>query len=139
MPRTYPACIAQLRNRFPSITEPDAFALRRAAMTLTRWHELECGDSNAYCSFAIERDDNGDGRPFMVTHSHQAPYTTTRRPIADREKGAQKRIAAVMARYPNLAAYVQTDPRGNPLYILDRATTPQPYDQFYTRGVALDR
>lgn len=37
------------------ISEDDALALRRIAMTLHRWHELECGDGNDYGSWAIER------------------------------------------------------------------------------------
>ena len=41
-----------------------------------------------------------------------------RYPIADRETGARKRLAVIMARYPHLTAYVQGDPRGCALYIL---------------------
>jgi hypothetical protein len=122
----------------------DAYALRRIAMTLHRWHELECGDGNDYASWCITRgrkeggefvhDDNG--APYEERHVHsenKARYTR----IPDRERGATKRLLEIMARYPNLAVYIQTDPRGAPLYILDRATTPQPYEQFYSRGVAV--
>ena len=111
------------------ITEEDALALRRISMTLHRWHELECGDSNEYGSWCISRgrkDKGGafeyadDGAPYQERTSHTcsgAAYTR----IPDREKGAHKRLAAIMARYPKLSSYVQTDPRGAALYIIERA------------------
>lgn len=62
------------------ITMPDADQLRRIAMTLHRWHELECGDGNAHGSWCVARgkkingafeyDDNG--KPFMEYHSNTA-------------------------------------------------------------------
>lgn len=104
--------LARLENL--GIESDDALALRRIAMTLTRWYELECGDGNDYASWGIERDET-TGKPYMVTR----PYTgkSRRSPIADREKGALKRLNSIMAKYPELAAYVQTDPRGHSLYI----------------------
>jgi hypothetical protein len=36
-------------------TDQDAVQLRRIAMTLHRWRELECGNSNNYASWAIVR------------------------------------------------------------------------------------
>lgn len=48
-----PECIAPLLRA--GITLEDAYALRCIAMTLHRWHELECGDSNEHGSWAIER------------------------------------------------------------------------------------
>lgn len=86
-----PDCIPPLMRA--GISQGDAFTLRRIALTLHRWHELQCG-SDYGC---IERDE-----------------TTG----PDREAGAKKRLAAVMARYPALTAYVQGDPRGAALYIL---------------------
>ncbi len=111
------------------IDREDAWALRRISMTLHRWHELECGDSNDYASWTVARghwrkQDGGawfeyddDGESFLERHSHsetKARYTR----IPDRERGAQKRLAKIMARYPTLTAYVQGDPRGCALYIL---------------------
>lgn len=101
----------------------DALALRRISMTLHRWYELECGDSNHYCSWAIERDEETD-KPYLVRGYYGAGMghmpKRTRTPIADREKGALKRLDKIMARYPELAAYLQTDPRGASLYIYRR-------------------
>lgn len=37
------------------INSDDAWHLRRIAMTLHRWHELECGDGNPYGSWWITR------------------------------------------------------------------------------------
>lgn len=147
------------------ISMPDADQLRRIAMTLHRWHEMECGDGNDYSSWCIVRgkaakrefyrdpetqagawrtvgefeyDDNG--APYIERHIHSEKSGKARyESIPDRERGALKRLATIMARYPALASYVQGDPRGASLYILDRATTPQPYDQFYSRGVAVHK
>lgn len=166
--------------------------LRRIEMTLSRWSELECGDSNAYASWAIEREEqwaieraawplsdrmrwwdgekwnkiqhrrtysdyertNGidfpaDGafrdtgsKPYMVRHvyPHNGGSTqTVRTPIADREKGALKRLAAIMAAYPGLVYYHQGDPRGCALWLIpkDRLSEGERVDSVYTRGVAV--
>lgn len=89
----------------------DALALRRISMTLKRWHELECGDDSG----CIERDED-TGKPFIERWD---PYSGKwiKWAIADRERGALKRLNAIMARYPDWAAYVQGDPRGAALYV----------------------
>jgi hypothetical protein len=124
------------------ISFDDAHALRRISMTLHRWHELECGDSNNYGSWAIEREDNGDGAPYLVHHHYahgRGKDSTTRTKIADREKGALKRLAGIMARYPGFASYVQGDPRGAALYVLRPGDCPDGADvgAFYTRGIVV--
>jgi hypothetical protein len=130
----------EMLNRLQAlgISSDDAFALRRISMTLHRWFELECGDGNDYSSWAIERDDDTE-KPFMVIHPHQGK--TRRYPIADRETGARKRLAAIVARYPGLSAYVQTDPRGAAVYILRPGDVPEGADvnAYYSRGVAVYR
>jgi hypothetical protein len=113
--------------------------LRRISMTLHRWHELECGDGNDYASWCIARgkktgqvfeyDDNG--RPYLERHAHSANKPTYTL-MADRERGALKRLAAIMANYPKLTAYVQGDPRGCALYIGEGLT-----DTNYNNGVAV--
>lgn len=131
------------------ISYADAVQLRRISMTLHRWHELECGDSNDYASWTIARGRNANGvfeyddngAPFEERHIHsenKARYT----PIADRERGALKRLAAIMARYPGFQAYVQGDPRGAALYILTpevigQHPVNQPIDDYYSRGVVV--
>lgn len=105
----------------------DALALRRISMTLHRWHELECGNGNAYASWSIERDEK-TGKPYFCAYPHTGE---SRRAItADREKGALRRLAVIMARYPGLDAYVQTDPRGPALYVFHKGQTP-------TNGIAV--
>ena len=96
------------------ISLDDALALRRISMTLQRWHELECGDDTGH----IEQDETS-GKWYSV---HWNAYTGKeyRYRIADREKGALKRLQVIMERYPDLAAYVQGDPRGAALYIYRR-------------------
>lgn len=96
----------------------EAEQLRRISMTLTRWAELECGNGNDYASWAIERDEATE-IPYMVTHPHTGK--SYRNKVADREKGALKRLAAIMATHPELVAYHQGDPRGCALYIIRKA------------------
>jgi hypothetical protein len=88
----------------------DAEALRRAAMTLHRWSEQECGDSNDYASWCITRDEAGV--PFREVLPHHGKRTVTR--IADRETGALNRSKAIAARLGAQLEY-QGDPRGWPL------------------------
>lgn len=51
------------------VERQDAFELRRIAMTLHRWSELECGDANGNC---VERDD-ATGKPFMTYDRGSGP------------------------------------------------------------------
>lgn len=119
------------------ISEDDAWALRRISMTLHRWHELECGTDSG----AIERDET-TGKPYWhsTNTSWRIPYGRNHA-IPDREKGALKRLAAIMARYPTLSSYVQGDPRGAALYILKPGDVPEGADpdSYYNRGVAVYR
>jgi len=121
-------------------TYEEAVQLRRIEMTLQRWAEAECGDSNAYASWAIERDGN-TGKPFKVVQSHYTGGSKERRwQVADRESGALKRLKVIVdAR--NLRAttdneadnfilpYHQTDPRGCMLYLVKRSDLPNTTDE----------
>ena len=113
-------------ERRPYAAREDAWALRRIAMQLHRWTKLECG---------VERDEDTG----KVTW--YSSYTGSRSPYPDRETGALKRLAAVMARYPTLRAYVQGDPRGAALYILRPDDVPEgaDIDAYYSRGIAVYR
>ena len=105
-----------------------ANTLRRAQITLHRWAEAECGDSNDRCCWAIERDDT-TGIPYRCTYPHDGKMRRYR--IADKEAGALRRVAAVCKAH-GLHYYHQTDPRGCSLYV-DREPLP---DHNYTRGIA---
>ena len=111
----------------------DAEALRRISMTLHRWSELECGDDTG----CIERDETTD-KPFMGRWNS---YTGKRMQwaIPDREAGAIRRLKVIMARYPALTYYLQTDPRGAALYILrpDDIPVGKAADAYYNRGIAV--
>lgn len=130
----------------------DAVALRRISMTLHRWHELECGDSNEYASWCMVRGkkvgytfeyDEDNGKPYLEVHPHASFAKTRYDSVPDRERGALKRLAKIMARYPGFASYVQGDPRGASLYILrpedqnglQHGTTD--FSSCYTRGIAV--
>lgn len=128
------------------ISEADAIALRRASMTLHRWHERECGSSDDYKSVCLVRGRRqldgleyaDDGAPFEEIHMHNRsrPLYVS---VPDLERSAQKRIASILARYPGLQAYVQTDPRGCALYVLRPGDIPAGADvsSCYSRGLAV--
>ena len=121
---------AEVISRLTSIgiEYEDALTLRRIAMTLHRWHELECNGE-------VQREnDDGTGKPFWLS-----PNGVFRCPMPDRETGALKRLAKLMARYPELSAYVQGDPRGAALYILRPGDVPEgkDADAYYSRGIAV--
>ena len=132
-------------------TYEEAVSLRRIEMTLQRWGERECGDESGRC---IERDEKTN-RPYM-TYDKGRNGERGRYPIADREAGALKRLAAIIkARNvrknaesewnPNhLRAYHQGDCRGCNLYLvtvgqLEDASTGReiPIEANYTRGLAV--
>lgn len=109
-------------------------ALRRIAGTLHRWAELECGDSNDVVSWSIERDEETK-KPYRVIYPHSG--SMYRIPIADREAGALKRLAGIMAAHPELTSYHQTDPRGASLYILRPEDVRGSVHSCYTNGIAV--
>src|SRR5882672_2636131 len=129
----------------------DATALRRISMTLHAWVELECGNAHNWEAWSIVRgrkevnsagyvqfvyDD--DGKPFIERHNHRTSKATYEF-IPDREKGALKRLKAIMVRYPEFEAYHQTDCRGAALSIVRKSDIPegQTVDAYYTRGIVV--
>ena len=127
MNTNHPECVPTLQRT--GISETDALALRRIAMTLHRWHELECGTDSG----AVERDE-------MTGKTYWRNAMTGRRwPTPDRETGALGRLSGIMLDYPTLRAYVQGDPRGAALYILRPGDVPEGEDAgaYYSRGLAV--
>lgn len=122
-----PTCITQLQS--VGISWPDAWKLRRIAMTLHRWHELECGTDNG----AVERDED-TGKTYW-----RNAWNGRRWPTPDRETGARKRLTKIMSAYPTLSSYIQGDPRGAALYILRPGDVPEgaAVDSYYSRGIAV--
>lgn len=84
------------------ISYPDAVTLRRIAMTLDRWHELECGSETG----CVERDET-TGKTYWLN-----AMTGKRWPTPDRETGALKRLKVIMARYPRRRFTWHTHPQG---------------------------
>jgi len=134
------------------ITLDDALALRRISMTLGKWYELECGDGNDHGSWSIARGSktggvfthDDDGKPYLEHHRYrhgQGKDTVSYTPFPDRETGAKKRLAKIMARYPTLKTYLQTDPRGASLYILRPGDVRDGADPStcYSNGIAVYR
>lgn len=122
-------------------TWEEANKLRRISRTLNNWFEMECGTTNkAGSNISIERDDNGEGKPFRRVQYMAAggQRIDARYPVADREAGARKRLAKIMAAHDRLIAYVQNDCRGASLYILRKADVAgENIDSIYNRGVAV--
>ena len=110
--------------------------LLRIEKTLNRWAALECGDSDNWSSWAIERDgDEPDSKPFLVRHLHGRNGgldRTVRTPIPDRENGALRRLRAILEPL-GLYYYHQSDPRGCALYVSDKPIPPFNY----TQGIAV--
>lgn len=129
---------AQLMGRLQTLgfTWDEANAIRRIEMTLHRWAEQECGDGNDFCSWAIERDET-TGIPYRCVYPHTG--NVARRRIPDREKGALKRLKAILANHPEWTYYHQGDPRGCALYLVLKSDLgPElPIESHYTRGVAV--
>lgn len=115
------------------VTYEDAVKLREIAMTLHRWHELECG-TDAGC---IERDEN-TGAPYLTYEVNGAPRRG-RYKIADKETGAIKRLTHIINQYSDLTYYIQGDPRGASLYILRPKDVPvgESIEAYYSRGIAV--
>jgi len=117
-------------RRFGVWVDPrNCATLRRASMTLHRWAEQECGDSNDYASWCIVRDD--DGKTYRETYPHTGKVRRER--IADRESGAL-RTAKRICDANGLHFYHQTDPRGCALYV---STEPLNDQNYPSRGVAI--
>jgi hypothetical protein len=110
-------------------TRDESEALRRISLTLRRWHELECGVDGG----GIERDAKTD-KPYFV-----ASASGRRWPMADRERGAMRRLEAIMSKRPDLGYYIQPDPRGAALYILRPGDVPANAraESYYTRGLCV--
>lgn len=111
------------------ITFDEANTLRLASLALHRWAEKECGEGSALASWAIERDEKTD-LPYLCTYPHNGKMSRHR--IADKEKGALRRIANI-CKANGLHYYHQTDPRGCALYVAREPLT----DSDYNRGVAI--
>lgn len=124
-------------------TASEADTLRRISRALRRWHELECG-TDAGC---IERDD-ATGKPRFLS------YTGRRWPVADRERGALRRLGRIVGlrntrvwaasdahavHVHAVRPYVQPDPRGAALYILRPGDVPEGVkpESCYTRGICV--
>ena len=114
--------------------------LRRISLTLNRWFEMECGTENeAGTSFSIERDEVTE-KPFQrIQYNSGGKWVDRKYPVADREKGARKRLASLMASFPTLTPYIQGDCRGAALYILrpEDIRPGESIDSIYNRGVCV--
>jgi len=120
----------------------EAEKLRKISMTLQRWHELECGIDGG----CVERDEAG--KAFW-----RSQYSGKLSPIADREKGAKKRLDHIirMRNFREWAVqgcptspaeikpYIQGDPRGAALYLIRPDDVPEgkSVDSYYSRGVCV--
>lgn len=114
-----------------------ALELIRISRALRRWYERECGTGNG----CIERDEK-TGLPYW--YNAEARYLLPNDPraysrIPDLEKGALTRLDKVMREYPDMTAYVQSDPRGCALFIVRPGDLREGQDieTCYDRGIAV--
>lgn len=91
------------------ISRDDIEALYRVERALHRWSERECNGE-------VETDEDGKAWHSSYGDLHNGTAVLRSR-VPNREAGALRRLAAIMARYPHLRAYHQTDPRGCALYV----------------------
>lgn len=127
------------RLRALGFTRDECESLRRISMTLRRWYENECNG-------AIQRDEL-TGKPYW----HNTNTGSLICPTPDREKGAIKRLKAIMQNRNmgnigadlcvggKLSYYLQTDPRGAVLYIIRPGDVPEGKDvsAYYTNGLCV--
>jgi len=86
------------------ITYDDADSLRLLSMRLRRWAERECNGE-------ISRRDDGKVETYN-TYSGECVGLAR-----DMETPAIARVSAIVAKYPGLAWFHQTDPRGAAVYV----------------------
>jgi hypothetical protein len=131
MTKTEAARRTALENALMTLgfTRDESEALRRISLTLRRWFELECGIDGGH----VERDAKTD-KPYFV-----ASASGRRWPVADRERGAMRRLRKIMEQHPGLNYYIQPDPRGAALYILRPGDVPagMRVESCYTRGLCV--
>ena len=108
--------------------------LLRAERALQRWAEKECGDSDAYASYSIERDPETD-QPYWCVYWHTGPVT--RRLIPDREAQARRQVERVLATHPDLVALYNGDPRGAVLRITTKAQLAQDGPHTISRSLVI--
>ncbi len=133
-------------------TTDEAHSLRRIEMTLHRWSEHECNGN-------IQREehlnangwDDGTGRPFWYFETRDGRHLKSDVPIADRERGALRRLEAIVTARnervrqegrdvgQQLKPYHQGDPRGAALYLvrLSDLRVGDDIGAVYSRGICV--
>jgi hypothetical protein len=128
-------------------TLAQADQLRRISVTLSRWYELECGTDSAclvrgrLVDGEFQYDERGQAFWEFAGVSGRGRYSRT----ADRERGAIKRLEAIMRDRQaepatlGVSYYLQTDPRGCALYILRPGDVAEGADvsACYSNGIAV--
>lgn len=124
------ARLMQTLNRL-GFTIEESLDLFKIERTLHRWHERECNGE-------IDRDEK-TGKVYSVFECHRRGPIRTRFPIRDMETAALRKLAGIMASKPALLSYVQTDPRGVALYILEPKHIIPGYtiDSCYSNGICV--
>lgn len=106
----------------------DIGVIRFSAARLHRWFELECGTDEGLIQ------QNEETGVWTMHRDTGQGYELEGYKIRDCEKLHRARLSRIMAKYPTLAAYIQTDPRGCPVYICRKEDARQ---DRYTSGCAV--
>lgn len=114
------------------ISQQEADQLRRLELILHRWAERECAGEIQW--------DAETGKTYRVSQAYLNGNGEYKHwPTPDRETGALRRLAVIMAAHGELIAYHQTDPRGCALYILRKSDIREneKIGFVYSRGIAV--
>lgn len=124
------ARLMQTLNRL-GFTIEESLGLFKIERTLHRWHERECNGE-------IDRDEKTN-KVYGVFECHRRGHTRTSLPIRDMETAALRKLARIMESKPALLSYVQTDPRGAALYILEskKIKSGCTIDECYSNGICV--
>jgi hypothetical protein len=114
-------------------TSAESFELFAIERRLNSWFTRECNGE-------IYRDEKTN-KPYKLIDCLRRGTVRDRFPIRDLETAALKKLEQIMSPHrPSLFYYVQPDPRGVCLYIIEKAKCP-PYpfslDAYYDRGVSI--
>lgn len=125
------AYLMQTLNRL-GFTIEESLDLFKIERTLHRWHERECNGE-------IDRDQK-TGKVYGVYLCHRrGNHIRTKLPLRDLESSTLRKLAGIMKNHPGLTSYVQGDPRGAALYILEAKDLQVGKDigSYYSKGLCV--
>ena len=117
-------------NRY-GFSNREALDLFTIESRLHKWHERECNGE-------VDRDEK-TGKVYGVIQCLRRGTVRTRLPIRDMETFVIRKLDGIMATRPHLTYYIQSDPRGAALYIIEKEKLDPALsiDCQYNRGICV--